>query len=51
MINKFIKEFINIYGDNIWNIYHNSLDTNMLIMDVYLKRTLEILHKKKFLKI
>ena len=47
MINEFIKEFINIYGDNIWNIYHNSLDNNMLIMDVYLKRTIEILYKEK----
>ena len=46
MINEFIKEFIYIYNENIWNIYHNSLSDDMLKMDIYLKRTIEILYKE-----
>ena len=46
MINELIKEFIYIYGENIWNIYHNSLSDDMLKMDIHLKRTIEILYKE-----
>ena len=46
MINSMIKEFINIYGDDIWSVYKNSLDDDMLKMDVYLKRNIEILLKE-----
>ena len=46
MINELIKEYIYIYGDNIWILYHNSLDDNMLKLDKYLKRTIEIFYKE-----
>ena len=46
IIDELIKQYIYIYGDNIWNIYHNSLDDNMLKFDVYFKRTIELLFKE-----
>ena len=46
MIKEFIKEYINVYGDNIWILYHNSLDDNMLKLDINFKRTIEILYKQ-----
>ena len=46
MMNEFIKEYIYIYGDNIWKIYHDSLDDNMLKMDIHFKRTIELLYKE-----
>ena len=46
MINELIKEFIYIYGENIWKIYHDSLSNDMLKMDIHLKRTIEILYKE-----
>ena len=46
MINEFIKEYINIYGDKIWNFYNEALDDNKLKMDIYLKRTIELLYKE-----
>ena len=46
MINELIKEYIYIYGDNIWNLYQNSLDDNMHKLDINFKRTIEILYKQ-----
>ena len=46
MINELIKEYIYIYGDNIWILYHNSLDDNMLKLDINFKRTIEISYKQ-----
>jgi hypothetical protein len=46
MIKELIKEYIYIYGDNIWILYHNSLDDKMLKFDKYLKRTIEIFYKE-----
>ena len=45
MINSLITEYINIYNNSIWDIYHNSLDNNMLKLDIYFKRTIEVLMK------
>ena len=46
MMNEFIKEYIYIYGNSIWKIYHDSLDDNMLKMDIDFKRTIELLYKE-----
>ena len=46
MIDELIKQYIYIYGDDIWNIYQNSLDDNMLKFDVYFKREIELLYKE-----
>ena len=46
MIKEFIKEYIHVYGDNIWILYHNSLDDNMLKLDINFKRTIEIIYKQ-----
>ena len=46
IIDELIKQYIYIYGENIWNIYHNSLDDNMLKFDVYFKRTIELIFKE-----
>ena len=45
-MNEFIKEYIYIYGNSIWKIYHDSLDDNMLKMDIDFKRTIELLYKE-----
>ena len=45
MINSLITEYINIYNNSIWDIYHNSLDNNMLKLDIHFKRTIEVLMK------
>ena len=45
MINSLITEYINIYNNSIWDIYHESLDNDMLKLDIYFKRTIEILLK------
>ena len=43
MIKSLISEYINIYKKSIWDIYRNSLDDNMKKIDIYFKRTIEIL--------
>ena len=45
MINSIISEYINIYSNSIWDIYSESLDSNMLKLDIYFKRTIEVLIK------
>ena len=42
IINSIISEFIKIYGDGIWGLYHSSIDDNLKKMDVHLKRSIEI---------
>ena len=37
---------VTIYNNSIWEIYHKALDNNMLKMDIYFKRTIEILLKE-----
>ena len=42
MINSIISEFIKIYEDRIWGVYHSSLDENMKRVDIHLKRSIEV---------
>ena len=42
IINMIIVEFIKIYGDKIWGVYHASLDDDMKRIDVHFKRSIEI---------
>ena len=42
IINMIIAEFIKIYGDKIWGVYHASLDDDMKRIDIHLKRSIEI---------
>ena len=42
IINMIIVEFIKIYGDKIWGVYHTSLDDDMKRIDVHFKRSIEI---------
>jgi len=42
IINSIISEFIKIYGDRIWGLYHSVLDDNIKKADVYLKRSIEL---------
>ena len=42
IINMIIAEFIKIYGDKIWGVYHASLDDDMKRIDIYFKRSIEI---------
>lgn len=46
IINSIISEYINIYNNSIWYIYHKALDNNMIKLDIYFKRTIEILLKE-----
>ena len=46
IINSLISEYVTIYNNSIWEIYHKALDNNMLKMDIYFKRTIEILLKE-----
>ena len=41
MIYSIISEFIKLYGDNIWDIYNNSLNNEQKRNDIYLKRSLQ----------
>ena len=41
IINSIISEFIKIYGDRIWGLYHSSLDDDLKKMDINLKRSIE----------
>ena len=42
IINMIIAEFIKIYGDKIWGVYHASLDDDMKRIDIHFKRSIEI---------
>ena len=42
IINMIIAEFIEIYGDKIWGVYHASLDDDMKRIDIHFKRSIEI---------
>ena len=42
IINMIITEFIKIYGDKIWGVYHASLDDDMKRIDIHFKRSIEI---------
>ena len=42
MINSLIEEYVNIYNSSIWDIYNQALNNDMLKMDIFLKRTIEI---------
>ena len=42
IINSIISEFVQIYGDNIWGLYHSSLNDDMKRIDIQLKRSIEI---------
>ena len=42
IINMIIAEFIKIYGDKIWVVYHASLDDDMKRIDIHFKRSIEI---------
>ena len=42
MINAMIWEFIKIYGDNIWEVYRNSLSNDIKRVDIHLRRSIEI---------
>ena len=50
IINSLISEYVKIYNNTIWEIYHKALDNNMIKMDIYFKRTIEILLKEINLK-
>ena len=42
IINSMICEFINFYGDKIWDIYQNSLSEENKRMDIHLKRSIQL---------
>ena len=42
IINMIIAEFIKIYGDKIWGVYHASLDDDMKRIDIHFKRSIEL---------
>ena len=42
IINSIISEFIKIYGDRIWGLYHSSLDDDLKRMDTHFKRSIEL---------
>ena len=42
MVNSIIMEFIKIYKDKIWGVYHASLDDDMKRIDIHFKRSIEL---------
>ena len=42
IISSIIQEFVKIYGDKIWEVYHNSLNNDMIKNDKYLKRNIQL---------
>ena len=42
IVNSLIMEFIKIYGERVWGLYHSSLDEDMKRIDVHFKRAIEL---------